>query len=213
MVTIHAITMLPAKPQRTAETRLAAPTPMMAPVIVCVVEGRRAGAEAPRRHARGFARAGRRDRRNDLHAAGVGGTNPWDGNLCDRGAINVLFRLTSTDGSRHRRLRFRRQAKMTPDARCPLIDAAGNDSNSFQPDIHPRSTVGIHRIVGCWTRDENLAKAVAALPLTTQVRDRARSSKSCPLTCRARSGTGAPRRSARFSAAGARPHGTKPECR
>ena len=38
MVTIHAITMLPATPQRTACARCAAPTPTMAPVIVCVVE-------------------------------------------------------------------------------------------------------------------------------------------------------------------------------
>ena len=38
MVTIHAITMLPATPQRTAEVLWAAPTPMMAPVMVCVVE-------------------------------------------------------------------------------------------------------------------------------------------------------------------------------
>ena len=38
MVMIQAMTMLPAMPQRTAETRRAAPTPMIAPVIVCVVE-------------------------------------------------------------------------------------------------------------------------------------------------------------------------------
>ena len=38
MVMTHAITMLPATPQRTAEARCAAPTPMMAPVMVCVVE-------------------------------------------------------------------------------------------------------------------------------------------------------------------------------
>ncbi len=38
MVTIQAMTMLPASPQRTAETRRAAPTPTMAPVMVCVVE-------------------------------------------------------------------------------------------------------------------------------------------------------------------------------
>ena len=38
MVTIQAMTMLPATPQRTADERCAAPTPMMAPVMVCVVE-------------------------------------------------------------------------------------------------------------------------------------------------------------------------------
>ena len=38
IVTIHAITMLPARPQRTARTRCAEPTPTMAPVIVCVVD-------------------------------------------------------------------------------------------------------------------------------------------------------------------------------
>ena len=38
MVMIHAMTMLPATPQRTAEERCAAPTPTMAPVMVCVVE-------------------------------------------------------------------------------------------------------------------------------------------------------------------------------
>ena len=37
-VTIQAITMLPAIPQRTADTLLAAPTPVIAPVIVWVVE-------------------------------------------------------------------------------------------------------------------------------------------------------------------------------
>lgn len=37
-VTIQAMTMFPAMPQRTAETRRAAPTPMMAPVMVCVVD-------------------------------------------------------------------------------------------------------------------------------------------------------------------------------
>ena len=35
---IQAMTMLLATPQRTAETRRAAPTPMMAPVMVWVVE-------------------------------------------------------------------------------------------------------------------------------------------------------------------------------
>ena len=38
MVTIHAITMLPATPQRTADEPRVVPTPMMAPVIVCVVD-------------------------------------------------------------------------------------------------------------------------------------------------------------------------------
>ncbi len=38
IVTIHAITMLPATPQRTADAPRVVPTPMIAPVIVCVVE-------------------------------------------------------------------------------------------------------------------------------------------------------------------------------
>ena len=37
MVRIHAHTMRPANPQRTAESRLVAPTPTIEPVIVCVV--------------------------------------------------------------------------------------------------------------------------------------------------------------------------------
>ena len=37
-VSTHAVTMLPATPQRTAESRLAAPEPMTAPEMVCVVE-------------------------------------------------------------------------------------------------------------------------------------------------------------------------------
>ena len=37
-VTTQATTMLPATPQRTAEARRAAPTPMIAPVMVCVVD-------------------------------------------------------------------------------------------------------------------------------------------------------------------------------
>ena len=37
MVVAHATTMLAATPHRTAEGRLVAPTPTMAPVIVCVV--------------------------------------------------------------------------------------------------------------------------------------------------------------------------------
>ena len=38
MVKIHAQTMVPANPQRTAERRLVAPTPMTAEVMVWVVE-------------------------------------------------------------------------------------------------------------------------------------------------------------------------------
>ena len=38
IVSTQAQTMLPAIPQRTAETFCAAPTPTMAPVIVCVVD-------------------------------------------------------------------------------------------------------------------------------------------------------------------------------
>ena len=38
MVMIHAITMLPATAQRTADEPCVVPTPMMAPVMVCVVE-------------------------------------------------------------------------------------------------------------------------------------------------------------------------------
>ena len=38
MVRIHAITMLPATPQRTADVPRVVPTPMIAPVIVCVVD-------------------------------------------------------------------------------------------------------------------------------------------------------------------------------
>src|ERR671914_198 len=37
-VRIHAATMLPATPHRTAESRLAAPEPITAPEIVCVVD-------------------------------------------------------------------------------------------------------------------------------------------------------------------------------
>src|SRR4026207_911571 len=50
---IHAITMLPATPQRTADTLLAAPTPVIAPVMVWVVdtgtpnEGARRSGAAP----------------------------------------------------------------------------------------------------------------------------------------------------------------------
>ena len=38
IVTIHAHTTRPATPQRTAESRRLAPTPTIAPVIVCVVD-------------------------------------------------------------------------------------------------------------------------------------------------------------------------------
>src|SRR5205085_10886910 len=38
MVKTHAQTIRDAKPQRTAETRLDSPTPIIAPVMVCVVE-------------------------------------------------------------------------------------------------------------------------------------------------------------------------------
>jgi len=38
IVRIHAQTICPATPQRTEEMRCAAPTPLMAPVIVCVVD-------------------------------------------------------------------------------------------------------------------------------------------------------------------------------
>ena len=44
----HAIAMLPATPQRTAESRLAAPAPMIAPVITCVVESGNPTCEAER---------------------------------------------------------------------------------------------------------------------------------------------------------------------
>ena len=37
MVNIHAVMMFPASPHRTAERRVVAPTPIIAPVIVCVV--------------------------------------------------------------------------------------------------------------------------------------------------------------------------------
>ena len=38
MVSTHAMPMFLATPQRTADSRLVAPTPMIAEVIVCVVE-------------------------------------------------------------------------------------------------------------------------------------------------------------------------------
>src|SRR3954453_3190373 len=48
MVSSHAIAMLPATPQRTAETRLAAPAPMTPPEITCVVESGKPACEAAR---------------------------------------------------------------------------------------------------------------------------------------------------------------------
>ena len=42
--------MLPATPQRTAETRLAAPAPMTAPEIVCVVDSGKPTCEADEDH-------------------------------------------------------------------------------------------------------------------------------------------------------------------
>src|SRR5918994_4392037 len=47
-VSTQATTMLPATPQRTAETRLAAPAPMIAPEIVWVVESGKPAWEAVR---------------------------------------------------------------------------------------------------------------------------------------------------------------------
>ena len=38
MVRIHAVTMFPAMPQRTAESRFVAPAPITAPEMTCVVE-------------------------------------------------------------------------------------------------------------------------------------------------------------------------------
>ena len=46
MVKIHAHTMLPATPQRTADGWRTEPTPTMAPVMVCVVD---TGMPRPRR--------------------------------------------------------------------------------------------------------------------------------------------------------------------
>ena len=47
-VSTQAATMLPATPQRTAETRLAAPVPMIAPEMTCVVESGKPTCEAAR---------------------------------------------------------------------------------------------------------------------------------------------------------------------
>lgn len=46
IVRIHAHTMLPATPQRTADAFCAAPTPTIAPVMVCVVDTGTPSAEA-----------------------------------------------------------------------------------------------------------------------------------------------------------------------
>src|SRR3954464_12855056 len=48
MVSTHAMTMLPATPQRTADTRFAAPAPMTAPEITCVVDSGKPTCEAAR---------------------------------------------------------------------------------------------------------------------------------------------------------------------
>src|SRR5690242_12747191 len=47
-VRIHAVTMLPATPQRTADSRLAAPAPMIAPEITCVVDSGKPTCDAER---------------------------------------------------------------------------------------------------------------------------------------------------------------------
>ena len=47
MVKIHAQTMLPAKPQRTDEAFMVEPAPMIAPVMVWVVETGMPSADAP----------------------------------------------------------------------------------------------------------------------------------------------------------------------
>src|SRR6185503_10329789 len=62
-VIAHATTMLRATPQRTAEVRRAAPTPTIAPVIVCVVETGTPRAVAP----------------NNVAAAAVSAQNPCIG--------------------------------------------------------------------------------------------------------------------------------------
>ena len=49
IVKIHAQMMFPATPQRTADRRLVAPTPIMAPVIVCVVLTGMPATDAPAR--------------------------------------------------------------------------------------------------------------------------------------------------------------------
>src|SRR3954447_2636326 len=48
IVRTHATAMLPATPQRTAETRLAAPAPMIPPEMTCVVERGKPAWEAAR---------------------------------------------------------------------------------------------------------------------------------------------------------------------
>ena len=47
-VSTQAIAMLPATPQRTADRRLAAPAPMIAPEITCVVDSGKPTCEADR---------------------------------------------------------------------------------------------------------------------------------------------------------------------
>src|SRR3954469_6816126 len=47
-VSSHAVTMFPATPQRTAESRFAAPAPMIPPDITCVVESGKPTCEAER---------------------------------------------------------------------------------------------------------------------------------------------------------------------
>ena len=59
IVSTQATTMLPATPQRTAESRLAAPAPMTPPEITCVVESGKPACEAARID--GGARALRRE--------------------------------------------------------------------------------------------------------------------------------------------------------
>lgn len=49
MVMTHAVTTLRATPQRTAEARRAVPAPMIAPVMVCVVDTGIPSAEAVNR--------------------------------------------------------------------------------------------------------------------------------------------------------------------
>src|SRR3954447_1392226 len=47
-VRTQAVTMLPATPQRTAEKRLAAPAPMIPPLMTCVVDSGKPACEAAR---------------------------------------------------------------------------------------------------------------------------------------------------------------------
>ena len=58
--------MLPATPQRTAESRLAAPAPMIAPEITCVVESGKPTCEADEDHRRADALRGEALRRVHL---------------------------------------------------------------------------------------------------------------------------------------------------